>query len=145
MKISYNSYLNQVYKKNEWLEAHGYTEAIINNSDILTRDQFINAHNMLYAERKEEVKTGKRKTVGNLTRDIVQDQASLTSKNQAVKLQEAYDKLGYKVKAKADIRYGTKLTAEASAELLKIYHDLRKEGLSSKAAKVQIAKEYFGS
>lgn len=78
-KRSYKSYIDQYNAKKRQLEANG----VQMNQRLLTEKEFDSAYNRVLLRRKQDVASGKRKTTGNITREIVDKQAFALSAKQA--------------------------------------------------------------
>lgn len=93
-------------------------------------------------ERQDAISKGKRKTVGDINRKIVQDQTWKSSKAQASGYQEYLRTQGQKVKI-ADIRAG-KVQVDWNAITLR-EQQLRGQGWGWARVHDTISEEFFGS
>jgi len=94
-------------------------------------------------ERKEQIKQGKRKTVGNINRDLAKSQQYQYTQAQAKAWRKSIEETEGKKVTLADIR-GARYTLNWNA-ISEREHDLRDQGLGWALVHQIIAQEYFGS
>lgn len=134
-KLSYDSYKEQWKANATKLATNGFTM----RQKMLSKREFEIRYTQYKNERQEEIKEGSRKTLGNITRDIVEDQTY----NLSVKQARAMLKEKRKGKTLMELRAGT--------DLADIYQQKKKEfedaGIENAAAEARryISTEYFGS
>lgn len=136
-KRSYESYKNQYNAKKRQLAANG----IEMNQRLLSKAEFDAQYNRILNRRKSEVTLGKRKTTGNITRDIVNQQAFALSAKQAEALLKQKPNISY-YQARSGIAIDI-----AYNEYKYNYELEHPDDISgaAKAAAAYISTEYFGS
>lgn len=138
-KPSYETYVKQYVEKESKLARMGYS--MHDTGGMLTATEFYDMYYRMKMERQLEIKAGTRKSLSQITRDIVNQQAYTTSKKQAEKIKEAVSKLGGKVSIQK-VMLGD---PETTRLLREQYQILRESGLSGTEAGLIMAEEYFGS
>lgn len=136
-KRSYESYKNQYRAKQRQLESNGVTM----NQRMLTESEFNSQYNRTLAKREFEVSKGKRKTTGNITRDIVSRQAySLTTK-QAEALLKVHPEISY-YEARSGLVIDEVYNLKKNEYLLQNPEEYVK---ANQIAAVYVSTEFFGS
>lgn len=87
-KINYNSYVKDYKATEARLKKKGYTMS----QRMYTKKEFEAQYAAETNDRKEDIKKGKRKTLGNISRDLVAEQASDITKKQAKAVQKFYER-----------------------------------------------------
>lgn len=136
---SYDTYVKQYLDKENKLAKLGYS--MHDQGGMLTASEFYDMYYRLKSERQLEIKEGTRKSLSQITRDIVNQQAYHTSKKQAERIREAVSKLGGKVSVQK-VMMGD---PETTRLLREQYSLLKESGLSGSEAGLIMAQEYFGS
>ena len=136
---SYDSYLRQYYQKQNQLAKKGLQM----RDSVMSEKEFKFAYNLMKRDYQELINQGKRKALGNITRDLVSNQAYEFTREQYYKYIKAFKKLGFKfsqeqIRANQGIR-------EAFVSLQNEYSVLKESGLTGKEAGLVLAQEYFGS
>lgn len=137
---NYSSYEKAYDKKRKQLAKKGLTMA----DTKFTKTEFEFAYKLERQQMVKLVKEGKRKVVGNITQNLVSEQAYEKSLSQARTLKAAYEEIGIKVSIQG-IRENTAKAQEASLSLSDVYHGYIDSGLTSQEASTLISKVYFGS
>lgn len=137
---NYKSYVNAYNKKKLQLAKKGLSMV----DTKLTKSEFKFAYKLERQQMVKLVKEGKRKVVGNITQNIVSEQAYAKSLSQARTLKYAYKNMGLNVSIQA-IRENTIQAQEASMALSDIYKGYLDSGISLSDAAALISQVYFGS
>ena len=158
-KTSYDSYVEQYNKRVEYIKKT--TGRIVDPSSKLSKIEFETAHAELVADREEDIKLGKRKTIGNITRTLVDENTRVYTSKQAKALQKAVKlKFGKEVSLR-NIKYGDSQVVQDLGVVYDEISERRKElveftkeqltELSNKKGPKEyminhiISQEYFGS
>lgn len=137
---NYKSYVEAYDKKRKQLAKKGLSMA----DTKLTESEFKFAYKLERQQMVKLVKEGKRKVVGNITQNLVSEQAYDKSLSQARSLKFAYKEIGLDVSIQA-IRENTVKAQEASMTLSDVYQGYIDSGMSSSEAANLISQVYFGS
>lgn len=137
---NYDSYV-KAYKKKQ---AQMHQKGLAMRDSMFTKSEFEFAYKLERQQMVKLVKEGKRKVVGNVTQNLVSEQAYEKSLSQARGLREAYRQAGINISIQA-IRENTAKAQEASLVLDDIYHGYVNSGMSSREAAGLISQLYFGS
>lgn len=134
---NYESYLTSYYKQTEKLKRKGRT---MYDDRPYSRTEFETMYRATRNDLIEEVKEGKRKTVGNVTQNIVRKQAYEFTDKQAKAMSTAAELTGQK------LTYTQIRTGEFDWEQIKqARKDLLSAGIKKKEVALIIAQTYFGS
>jgi len=136
---SYDSYVNEYNKIKESMNKQGFQM----KGKLLTQKQWEQAHAALKADRKEEIKNGQRKIVGNLNRDLAKAQQWEFSNAQAHKMQDVIKKQSGKKPSIKSIRAGKDEVDWVAIEEYK--QKLIDNGMSKKDAQDVVQTEIWGS
>lgn len=153
LNINYNRYKKEYQKREAILRKNGYEMY----DELLTKTQYREIRAAMINDRRREIKAGERKSVGNINKAIVSDQAYELSEKSAyaifdfLKLKE--DELDIEYNTKninkliMQIREGSWLREEVEIwELIKDYREeLSSQGLSKKEIAHQVSSTFFGS
>lgn len=134
---SYSKYVEAYAAKANQLAKRGYQMY----DQMMDASEYIANYQALRNDQLRDIQLGKRKTAGNILRDLVNDQAYQFSKKQAMRQLEVAKQFGYKTNVQklmaGDAGLGDIL--EAQKDLL------RKQGLSNREVNLIMSQEYFGS
>ena len=137
-KRNYDAYKREYKAKERILNANG----VQMNQRLLTEAEFNAQYDRMLNQRKKDVMQGKRKTTGNITRDLVDKQAfALTSKQAEAIVKGKKTGNYYKRRSGIDIE-------EREAELVDEYlqkHPDREIEDALRYARGEISTEFFGS
>lgn len=136
---SYDSYLRQYYQKQNQLAKKGLQM----RDSVMSEKEFKFAYNLMKRDYQELISQGKRKALGNITRDLVSNQAYEFTREQYYKYNKAFKKLGFKF-SQEQIRANQGI-GEAFVSLQNEYSVLKESGLTGREAGLVLAQEYFGS
>ena len=134
-KLSYDSYKRQYEENQKKLATNGLTM----KQRMLSKDEFEARYTQYKNERDMEIAEGKRKTLGNITRDIVDDQTYKLSVKQA----RAVLKEKRQGMTLMELRAGNWLEQEKK-KMEKLYEEMDLEDAEREAQKY-ISTEFFGS
>lgn len=137
-KRSYDAYKREYRSKERKLNANGVSM----NQRMLTEAEFNAQYDRILNQRKKDVASGKRKTTGNITRDLVDRQAfTLTAKQAEAMITGKKTGNYYQRRSGASIE-------EREAELVEKYlenHPDREIDDALRYARGEISTEFFGS
>ena len=137
---NYQSYVKAYDKKKQELAKKGLSM----RDQKFTKSEFEFAYKLERQQMVSLVKEGKRKVVGNITQNLVSEQAYEKSLSQARGLRQAYKDLGLNVSVQA-IRANTAKAQEAAMTLGDVYQGYVSSGMTSGEAAALISQVYFGS
>lgn len=137
---NYQSYVKAYDEKRKQLAKKGLSM----RDQKLTETEFKFAYKLERQQMLKLVKEGKRKVVGNVTQNLVSEQAYSKSLTQARNLRQAYKEVGIDVSIRA-IREDSEKAQQASATLSDVYQGYIESGMSSGEAAALISQVYFGS
>lgn len=137
---NYQSYVKAYDKKKKEMAKKGLSM----RDAKFTKSEFEFAYKLERQQMVNLVKEGKRKVVGNITQNLVSEQAYEKSLTQARNLRQAYKGLGINVSVQA-IRANTAKAQEAANTLGDVYQGYIASGMSSSEAALLISQVYFGS
>lgn len=158
-KLDYYKYIHKYYEKQEQMKARGLKM----NDKMYSKQEFEAMHKALSNDRRKEIKEGKRKTQGDVTRDLINRQAyAITLKQAKVRkkaLQNMYEnRLQTATKAEIsslkkilknlnlfEIRANLKAYETDWAVVSNRRQQLLDSGMNSTDASVIISQEFFGS
>lgn len=134
-KINYDSYKKQYLEKQQSILSKGGTM----DQRMLSEKEFKARYKAMMNDRKKEISDGTRKKLGNITRDLVEDQAYKYSKKQAATFRKT-------VKQKGTIQeYRLGIISMDWDEIENRRDALEAQGLSFKEISHAISQEFFGS
>ena len=138
---SYESYSREYNRVKKEMKKRGYTMA----SEKYTKMEWKITHQAEINDRKNDIIEGKRKTVGNVNRDLVKEQQWHYSTAQAKAQRRGYKLRGGKDKVKlSDIKGGKTRVIDWNA-VSQRNSELRSENKSWDEVHEIIAQEFFGS
>lgn len=138
---SYEAYSKEYDRVKAAMEKRGYTMA----SEKYTEAEWKRTHKAEINDRNTAIKEGKRKTVGNVNRDLVKEQQWHYSTAQARAQRKGYELRGGKEKVKlSDIKSGKTRVIDWN-EISVRNKELRADGKSWDEVHQIISQEYFGS
>lgn len=138
---SYKAYSRDYDAVKKAMEKKGYTMAETKYSE----EEWKRAHRAEINDRQRDIKERKRKTVGNINRDLIRRQQWQYSESQAKAQRRAYTLSGGKDKIKlSDIRGGKVQAVDWNAVSLR-EKELRNQGWGWGRVHSQISEEFFGS
>lgn len=137
-KRNYDAYKREYKSKERILNANG----VQMNQRLLTEAEFNAQYDRMLNQRKKDVMTGKRKTTGNITRDLVDKQAFALTAKQAESIVKG-KRTGnyYKRRSGVDIE---EREAELVEKYLEKYPDKEIDD-ALRYARGEISTEFFGS
>lgn len=134
---SYSTYVAAYTAKANQLAKKGYSMY----DTMFSAGEYIEQYTSLKNTQVEMIRQGKRKTAGNILRDLVNDQAYAVTRRQAIHLRKAGEEFGVKMKLAEIMSDPSKIS--------NIIGDQRRlliaQGYTSKEASLIISQEYFGS
>ena len=134
---SYETYVKAYYDKQQQLAKKGYSMY----DTLFSVEEYQANYQALRNTQLEQKTAGKRKTVKNVLRDLVNDQAYAVTRQQALHLRKAGKQFGLNLKLAEIMSDPSQLN-----QILKEQRELLKqEGYSSKEISLIISQEYFGS
>ena len=140
---SYEAYVRDYNKIASEMAEKGYTMA----ETKYTKAEWERAHRAEINDRNRAIKEGKRKTIGNVNRDLVKEQQWQFTSAQAKVQREIYKQKNPEIKEYvklSDIR-GGKLQAIDWNALSKREKELQNKGLEWGQIHSTISEEFFGS
>ena len=152
-KRSYNKYVDLYRKREDMLAERGYEMY----DEMLTFTEYKTAAPEMRNTLKERIRRGERKSVGDINKALVSEQAYELSEEQGYAifnfLKENADKYGIEYSTKninsilIQIRQGEWLREEVGLwDLIRDYRkDLFSQGLSKEEVRQQVSSTFFGS
>ena len=138
---SYKAYSDYYDKVASDMAKKGYSMA----APKLNKSQWAEIHRAEINDRNVDVIQGKRKTVGNVNRDLVREQQWKLSRAQARARMDAAKRTGNKKKYKVfDIRSGNEDPIDWDM-VKERRRSMKAAGVSDYAIKKNISQEFFGS
>lgn len=138
---SYEAYSRDWDATEKAMKARGYTMA----ETKYTKEEWKRAHRAEKNDRLKAIKEGKRKTIGNINRDLIRRQQWQYTESQAKAQRRAYEMSGGKEKIKlSDIR-GGKVEAVDWTALSNREKELRNLGWGWGRVHAKVSEEFFGS
>lgn len=138
---TYQQYVYQYQNKKAQLERKGYTMT----DKMYSKSDYEWMYRSAFKKQKQEVLLGKRKTVNNVLRDMINDQAYAYSRKQALSFKKAAEDLGQEKQALMEYmmysKASTNITDLIEEEAKKLY----KMGKTSKEVALFIGQTFFGS
>lgn len=144
-KRSYESYKQQYLEKQAKLASKGISMA----DTMLSKAEFDDRYTRYLNTAQDEISSGKRKVVGNITRDIIDDQAYQYSRKQAQVFKTAWKEThqGSKAPTLQKLRAGAEFGgADPDWEVIKTrQQELLNSGMDWNDVQTLIGQEFFGS
>ena len=139
-KISWRAYSREYNARRKELEKRGY----VMHERKLTAAEFRYRYKAMKLEREEEIANGERKTIGNITRDLIKDQEYKYSAKQGKAIQKAYENFTGNRISISSIRHGGNLNDFWNTiDMFK--EELAQQGVLPDEIAIQVSQGFFGS